>query len=218
MCFGEKKGDFTDEVHLILSRKHVVVVVQRTQGYSESFVAYAKRCMATVLHLSCHHSALCVAADTRAQTHTHLQSNPTSESSFIVPLFTSTRSRHIYTSVRGLIHRDSTLGSSPLTVGHTTRYMHTHALTQHLFLFLQFPLASLSALPSNQSHMFSRSFAWKVCSVRSTVLSETSHLLTDCKIKINLQKTTDLNFCFALWALSRSIWQQYILMTRRFTL
>lgn len=162
--------------------------------------------------------SLCCCWYTRAKTHTYLQSNPTSESSFIVPLFTSTRSRHIYTSVRGLIHRDNTLGSSPLTVGHTTRYMHTHALTQHLFLFLQFPLASLSALPSNQSHMFSRSFAWKVCSV----LSETSHLLTDrrshCKIKINLQKTTDLNFCSALWALSRSIWQQYILMTGRFTL
>lgn len=77
MCFGGKKsrlqgGDFTDDVHLILSQKHVDVVVQRTQGYSESFVAYAKRCMATVVHLSCHHSALCVAADTRAQKHTHI--------------------------------------------------------------------------------------------------------------------------------------------------
>lgn len=71
--------------------------------------------------------SLCCCWYTRAKTHTYLQSNPTSESSFIVPLFTSTRSRHIYTSVRRLIHRDNILGSSPLTVGHTTRYMHSHS-------------------------------------------------------------------------------------------
>lgn len=89
------------------------------------------------------------------------------------------------------------------TNAHTNRHIHTHTHS-HCTLSLQFSLEPLSTLPSNQSHMFSRSLAWKICSVCSTVPSVTNLSLYNRQRETagnegSLQRKTDWCFLFLTW-------------------